>query len=676
LEGAAADPRRPLWRLPLLADAERRQLLAWGAGPPAAPRAAGLPALFDAAARRDPSREAVACGGRRLSYGELAARAGGLARRLRGAGVGAESRVGVLMGRGAGLAAAVLGVLKAGGAYVPLDPTYPAERLAYVAGDAGVEAVVSERGREGLLPEGRFNVFYLDEDGESVGSEEGQLPDPVDSGVRGDNLAYVIYTSGSTGRPKGVAMSHRSLVNLIEWQTRAAPPASDKTLQYAPFSFDVSFQEMFSTWSAGGTLVMVDEDVRRDPVSFLNYLNEAEVGRLFLPPVALQQIAEASLSQGIVPAYVREIITAGEQLKISPQVASLLARIGGCVLRNHYGPTESHVVTELVLTGDPQGWPARPPIGKPIANTQIYILDPYLQPVPTGVPGELHIGGLGVARGYLDRPGLTAQKFIPDPFSDEPGARLYKSGDLARFLPDGNVEYISRADDQVKVRGYRIEPGEVEAVLRQHPAVNETVVMARESGAGVKQLVAYVLYHSGQTCIVSELMNFLRERVPNYMIPSVFIELESLPLSPNGKIDRHALPVPDGERPKLEGALVPPRNSIEKRLAAIWRGVMGLKQVGIRDNFFDLGGHSLLATQVISRVSDTFGVQSFPLRRIFETPTIAELATAVLQYQVEEQDDEEMTQLLTELEQFSPDEVRTLLAEGADEAEGPTVGPG
>ena len=337
------------------------------------------------------------------------------------------------------------------------------------------------------------------------------------------------------------------------------------------------------------------------------------VERLFLPFIALQQLAEVADVEGRVLQDLREVITAGEQLRITPPIDRMFERLGDCSLYNQYGPTESHVVTVFSLSELPGKWPALPPIGRPIANTKIYLLDPYLQPVPVGVPGELHIGGDGLARGYHNRPELTAERFIPNPFSEEPGARIYKTGDLARYLPDGNIEFLGRIDHQVKIRGFRIELGEIEAVLGQHPAVTETVVLAREDKQGNKRLVAYIVRYQGSTISTSELRNFLRQKLPDYMIPSAFVMLDSLPLTPNGKIDRKALPEPDSERPDLEDSYIAPRSPIEKVLAGIWCEVLGLNQVGVHDNFFELGGHSLLATQVISRLRNVFEVE-IPLR--------------------------------------------------------------
>jgi amino acid adenylation domain-containing protein len=466
-----------------------------------------------------------------------------------------------------------------------------------------------------------------------------------------ESLAYVIYTSGSTGRPKGVAMPHRPLADLIRWH-RGDPelgrPA--RTLQFAALGFDVSFQEMLTTWCTGGTLVTVDEETRRDPERLLHLLVDERVQRLFLPPVALGQLAAVAEAAPRVPAALREIVTAGEQLVLTPAVHAFLARLPDCVLRNQYGPSETHVVTEHVLRGPPSAWPSMPPIGRPIAKARAYLLDGHLQPVPTGVAGELYLGGTALARGYLHRPELTADRFIPDPFSGAPGARLYRTGDLARWLPDGSIQFLGRADHQVKVRGFRIECGEVEAALAEHPSVHASAVAAREDATGHKQLVAYVVPQPGMAPTGDDLRTFLRQSLPEHMVPGAFVALEALPLSPNGKVDRRALPAPGAKHLPEGRPRVAPRNALETAIAAIWREVLHRPEVGVHDGFFDLGGHSLVATQIMSRLRDAFGVE-VPLRRLFERPsTIADLAVAVVQCGAQAVDLAEMAAMLDEVE--------------------------
>ncbi len=472
------------------------------------------------------------------------------------------------------------------------------------------------------LPEHELQLVGLDTDWEVISQESEE--NPV-RGVKSENLAYVIYTSGSTGKPKGVAMGHLPLCNLILWQLESATVSRGaRTLQFAPVSFDVSFQEIFSTWCSGGTLVLLSEKVRRDPEALLSLLTEEAIERLFLPFVALQQLAEVAEGSEFIPTSLCEVITAGEQLQITPAIKGLFRKLTGCILQNQYGPIESHVVTAFPLTASVSSWPALPPIGCPIANTQIYLLDRFLRPVPIGVPGELHIGGDCLARGYLNRPNLTEEKFIPNPFSDEPGARLYKTGDLARYLPDGNIEFLGRLDYQVKIRGFRVELGEIEAVLAQHPEVSQTLVLAREDRPGDKRLVAYVALEKEQGATSSELRRFLKEKLPEYMVPAVFARLDAMPLTPSGKVDRRALPKPDKSQMCLEAGFFPPRTPTEEVLAAIWVEVLGLDQVSVHDNFFELGGNSLLASQIISRLRKAFKVE-LPLCSLFELPTVASL---------------------------------------------------
>jgi amino acid adenylation domain-containing protein len=658
VEAAVADPDRRLSELPLLNEAERRQLLReWNATEAEYPAHACVHQLFEEQAERTPEAAAVVMRDRSWTYREVNERANRIAHYLRGRGVGPDVCVGICLERSPNLVAAMLGVLKAGGAYVPLDPAYPAERLAFIVSDSQARVILSEGRLAETLPTEGGRVFRLDADWEVVGRESDRNPPPA---ATLDNLAYVIYTSGSTGRPKGVAMSHRPLVNLLCWQRRNLPAREGlRVLQFASPSFDVSFQEVFSTWLSGGTLVLIDEESRRDAQRLLRELTEGGVGRLFLPPAALQQLAEA-LGDGAPTPPLHQIITAGEQLHVTGLVARLFGRLGGCVLHNHYGPSESHVVTEFVLAGDPAGWPASVPIGRPIDNARIYLLDSRMQPVPVGVPGELYIGGHALARGYVRRPELTAERFLPDPFSAAPGARLYKTGDQARYRPDGNIEFLGRLDQQVKLRGFRIEPGEVEVVLSQHPAVKEAVVAVYAAASGDKRLAAYYVTHDGSRLSTTELRRFLTEKLPDFMIPNAFVQLEGLPLSPNGKLDRRALPDPDQQRPELAHVLVPPRTQTEQSLAAIWSEVLGVEGVGVHDNFFELGGHSLLATQVVSRVRDALHVE-LPLRSLFEAPTVAELAVRVVCNQAEQANDEYLTALLGELERMSAEEAQAKL---------------
>src|SRR6185295_2612813 len=378
---------------------------------------------------------------------------------------------------------------------------------------------------------------------------------------------------------------------------------------------------------AGGALVLLREEARRDAGELLRVITEQRVERLFLPFVALQHLAEEADRHESAPVSLRQVITAGEQLKITPQVARFFQRLDGCTLDNHYGPTEAHLVTMWRLEGDAGSWPKLPPIGRPITNEQVYVLDDALEPVPVGVRGELYIGGAQLARGYLNRPDQTAEKFVPHPFSNDGGARLYRTGDLVRYSADGVLEYFGRRDTQVKVRGFRVEVGEIEAVLKQHRSVKQAVVTVQEDEAGRKRLVAYIIAAQASPPAREELRRHLKDKLPEYMIPSVFLLLDTLPLTGSGKVDRRALPAPDAEHTALAEVFLAPRSGVEEMLASIWSDVLGVR-AGVNDNFFDLGGHSLLATQVMSRVREAFGIE-IALRSLFEQPTIGELAETI-----------------------------------------------
>ncbi len=519
----------------------------------------------------------------RLTYADLAGRAGRLARRLRELGVGPDVAVAVCLRRSPAMAVAVLAALEAGGPYVPVDPSYPRERLEMMMAIARPRVLLTETGLRDALPAGDFDVICLDVDDLDAGAE---LAAAREGRVSPDNLAYVIFTSGSTGVPKGVAMPHRPLVNLVAWQLRNSTlgPGA-RTLQFASLSFDVSCQELFSTWAAGGTLVLISEELRLDAFALLAALRKAAVERLFAPFVALQQLAEVAAERDAWPESLREIVTAGEQLQITSAVAGLFARLPGCRLFNQYGPSETHVATAYALTGPARSWPALPSIGGPVANTRILVLDPELGPAPIGVPGELYIGGDCLARGYLSRPDLTAERFVPDPFAD--GERLYRTGDLARWSPEGNVEFLGRTDQQLKIRGFRVEPGEIESVLAAHPRVREAAVVARQDpGSPARRLVAYVVA-LGEDVAAAELRSRVRERLPEYMVPSAFHFLEALPLTPSGKVDRRALP--DLEAVGEQSIAVTPRTPFEELIAGIWRGVLGIERIEAGETFFDAG---------------------------------------------------------------------------------------
>ncbi|WP_392535134.1 non-ribosomal peptide synthase/polyketide synthase [Nostoc sp. C117] len=635
LEGIIANPEERISQLPLLTQPEQQKLLVeWNDTGVDYPQDLCIYQLFESQVDSTPDAVAVVYENQQLTYYELNYRANQLANYLRSLGVGSDALIGLCVKRSLEMVIGLLGILKAGAAYVPLDPEYPTERLSFILEDAQVSVLLTQQSILDRLPQHKAQLVCLDTDAQLI-SQCSQ--DNLISDVQANNLAYIIYTSGSTGQPKGIAMNQLALGNLILWHRENLKiPRGAKTLQFASISFDVSFQEIFTTWCSGGTLFLITEELRRDTSALLGFLQQKAVERLFVPFVALQQLAEVAVGSELVNSHLREIVTAGEQLQITPAISQWLSKLTDCTLHNHYGPSESHLATSFTLTNSVETWPLLPPVGRPIANAQIYILDKYLQPVPVGVPGELYIAGVLLSQGYFNRPELTQEKFIPNPFALSKGAeihsnsRLYKTGDLARYLSDGNIEYLGRIDNQVKIRGFRIELGEIEAVLSQLD-VQASCAIAREDIPGNKRLVAYIVPQKDQKLTVSFVRSFLKSKLPEYMVPSAIVILEALPLTPNGKLDRRALPAPDFHSQFFD-KYVAPRNPIEEILSLIWAQVLKVEQVGIHDNFFELGGHSLLATQLISRVRTSLKVE-LPLRSLFAAPTVAELSQSIQQLQ-------------------------------------------
>jgi amino acid adenylation domain-containing protein len=616
LESAPATSVRSLDVLP---DAERRRVLVeWNATTREYGGEARLHRLIERQAAQTPDSVALAFEERELTYAEVNWRANQLARALRRRGVGPDVLVGVFAERSFEMVVALLAVLKAGGAYVPLDPSYPAERLGHMLEDARAPVVLAQRHLVSQLPRQTGDVLPLDASWAAYAAEAGE--DLEDLGTP-QNLAYVIFTSGSTGRPKGAMNEHRGICNRLLWmQEEYGLTGEDRVLQKTPFSFDVSVWEFFWPLLTGGRLVIARPEGHRDSAYLVKLICEAGITTLHFVPSMLRVFVE---EEGLEACgSLRRVICSGEALPHELQ-ERFFARLPKAELHNLYGPTEAAV--------DVTYWACRRgderltvPIGRPVANTQMYVLDAHLEPLPIGVPGELYIGGLQVGRGYVGRDDLTAERFVPDPFSRTSGARLYKTGDLARHLSDGAIEYLGRLDYQVKIRGQRIELGEIEATLDKHPGVRQSVVMAREDTPGDQRLVAYVLTQQSAPSI-AELKEYLSRELPAYMVPSAFEFLDALPLTSSGKVDRKLLPAPERSGSR-QTTYVAPRTATEKMLAGIWAEVLGLERVGIEENFFDLGGHSLLLLQGYSRLRASVG-RDLPFVALMQYPTVRSLAS-------------------------------------------------
>ena len=617
LRAVTVSPSTLVCDLPLLGEAERyRALFEWNATQAPIPEVGGVHALFEAQAARTPHACAAVCGEHSITYQALDVRSNQLAHYLRRLGVKPEHRVGLYVARGLDMVVGLLAILKAGAAYVPLDTAYPAERISNMLDDSQPAAVLTQTSLHSKLPLIDAPVLCLDD--RSLAS--GLATSPLPICTRPSHLAYVIYTSGSTGKPKGVGLPHLALLNLLEW-ARLAQPKPKRALAFASLSFDASFYEFFTSWHTGGCIYIADEPLRTDVTALGHYIARYRLQAATLPVVVLQALAYAACTEEIDLSSLHEIIATGEALVMTPEIARFLRQEPERRLYNHYGPTETHVVTAYTLGAEDLDLVAPPPIGRPIANSRIYLLDERLQPVPQGTVGSLYIAGDNLARGYLGRAALTADRFIPDPFGPA-GSRMYFSGDLARQSDGGRIEFLGRIDHQIKLRGFRIEPGEIEATLLTLPGVESAVVILREDEPGRPQLVAYVTGPAAPN--VATLQEGLGQRLPSYMLPTWITHLESLPLTTNGKVDRKALPTPQA----TSGTHVAPRTQTERRLADLYTQVLDLEEVGIYDSFFELGGHSLLATQLVSRMCQAFDVQ-MPVRGIFETPCIAQLAVAL-----------------------------------------------
>ena len=617
LAGVVADPDQPVAKLPLLTTAERQQVLVeWNDTATTYPKATCLHQLFEEQVQRTPAAVALIVEEQRLTYQELNAQANQLAHYLQTLGVGPDVPVGICLERSVALVVGLLGILKAGGAYVPLDPAYPPERVALMLADGEPLVLLTQATLLTTLPASAAQVLCLDRDWPTIAQQPATNPS---SAVAANNLAYILYTSGSTGRPKGVEIEHHSAAALIDWTRQVFTQEEIAgTLASTSICFDLSVFELFVPLSRGGKVILAENALHLPSLPAA-----AEVTLINTVPSAMTELVR----NRAVPDGVKVVNLAGEPLK-NTLVQQVYQSAKVQRVLNLYGPSEDTTYSTFTLVE--KGATAEPTIGRPLANTQLYLLDGQLQPVPIGVIGELYIGGAGLARGYRNQPMLTEEKFIPNPFAPEaPSRRLYRTGDLARYLPDGQIEFLGRRDNQVKLRGFRIELGEIETALTQHPAVRATVVVVREDTPGDKRLVAYLTTTDAQhEALETTLSDHLRRTLPYYMVPAAFVVLAALPLTPNGKVDRRALPAPVAVQHDPAEAFAPPGTPTEAQVATIWCEVLRLERAGIHDDFFALGGHSLLATQVISRCREAFGVE-IALLSLFEERTIAGLAARI-----------------------------------------------
>lgn len=630
LTDAVEHPEKKIAELDILSPIERQQLIVNFNHT----KTKALPYLcvhhwFETQVKQTPDNIAVVCQNQQLTYRELNEKANQLAHYLRQQGVKPEVIVALCVERSLAMVVGVLGIQKAGGAYLPLDPAYPKQRLEFILEDTQASILLTQQKLQEILPEQTALVLCLDSDWEKIAAESTE--NPV-SELSTDNLAYVIYTSGSTGKPKGTLIPHRGLVNYLNWCTQAyAVEQGVGAIVHSSLAFDLTITGLFSPLLTGRQVELLPDELSIETLS-LALSNSSNLSLVKLTPAQLRLLSQ-QLPPSAAVGRTRSFIIGGENL-LAEDLAFWQQFAPETKLVNEYGPTETVVgccVYQVPLTAQLIN---SVPIGQPIANTQLYLLNQSLQPVPIGVVGEIYIGGLGLARGYLNHPELTAEKFIPYPGNDKPGERLYKTGDLGRFRPSGVLEFLGRIDDQVKLRGFRIELGEIEAVLRQHPGVRETVVVVREDVASDRRLVAYVVPQEA-TLTNTDLREFLQPRLPDYMLPSAFVMLNSLPLTSNGKVDRQALPAPDQHRPKLAAVYQEPQTELERTITNVWQAVLHLDQAGIHDNFFDLGGYSLLMVQVHQQLRQMLH-QEISLVELFEYPTIYSLAKKLSQNQKEE----------------------------------------
>ena len=646
MRSVVADPGRRLSDLEILSAEERKRLrVDLNATARPMPAEATIHAMFEAQVSRSPNAVALVQGGTRLTYAELDAQAAAVAAKLRAQGCGPGTMVGLFLDRTPLMVAALLGTLKSGAAYVPLDPSYPADRIGFMLEDSSAPVVITEDALAGQLPAGAHALLRI-EDALAASALAAPMPSPAGA----EDTAYVIFTSGSTGRPKGVCIPHRAAVNFLASMAREPGLAAADTLcAITTLSFDIALLELMLPLTVGACVALADRATASDGEALAAMLETVDASVMQATPATWRMLLDA----GWRGRPTMRLFCGGEALP-----RDLADRLLDCCseLWNVYGPTETTVWSTVERVQRDQAAIA---IGRPIDNTEVYIVDKHLQLMPVGIPGELLIGGLGVAKGYLDRPELTAEKFIADTLGQRPDGRLYRTGDLARWRRDGRLEAIGRIDHQVKLRGFRIELGEIESVLAAHDAVAQVVVICREDRPGDKRLVAYLIPAEGEIDIAA-LRTAARERLPEYMMPSAFVTMERLPLTPNGKVDRRALPAPDADAFAVV-EYTPPRNAEEETLAALWAEVLGRPQIGIHDNFFDLGGHSLLATQLVTRMQKALGAD-IGLRMMFEAPTVAQFAELLLNNRMKNIDEDSLAAMMQQLEGLSDAEIQALLA--------------